>query len=288
MVVGRGSWVVGRGSWVVGRGSWVVGRGSWVVGRGSWVVGRGSWVVGLDALQREIDEYKLKCAAYEVKIQELQQEKASLMESIKVLSSDQSVGSHDLQPASNDWQPVKSNKSRGKKKKKGKVSSENQQLQMENNDTSENGQREQRPNEDTIIVGDSIVKGLRKDLLSRAAKRRVTVRSFPGATTADMEHYLQPSLATKPKAIILHVGTNDLKNLSTARDVAEKIVDVGNMIATNSPNTSVTISAMTQRLDEESLTRKVKDCNKVLKTFCNQNGWGFVEHLNIDETCLNN
>ena len=60
------------------------------------------------------------------------------------------------------------------------------------------------------------------------------------------------------------------------------------MIATISPNTSVTISAITQRSDEESLKRKVKDCNKVLKTFCNQNGWGFVEHLNIDETCLNN
>ena len=55
----------------------------------------------------------------------------------------------------------------------------------------------------------------------------MTVRSFPGATTADMEHYLQPSLATKPKAIILHVGTNDLKNSSSARNVAEKIVDLG-------------------------------------------------------------
>ena len=90
------------------------------------------------------------------------------------------------------------------------------------------------------------------------------------------------------KAIILHVGTNDLKTSSSARNVAEKIVDLGNIIATNSPNTSVTISAITQRSDEESLKIKVKDCNKVLRTFCNQNGWGFVEHLNIDETCLNN
>ena len=122
----------------------------------------------VDALQREIDEYKFKCAEYEVKIQELQQEKASLMESIKILSSDLSVSSHDPQPASDDWQTVSSNKSsnpkRGKKKKKGKASSQNQQLQMENNDTSENGQGEQRPNEGTIIVGDSIVKGLRRDL----------------------------------------------------------------------------------------------------------------------------
>jgi len=81
------------------------------------------------------------------------------------------------------------------------------------------------------------------------------VRSLPDATTADMAHYLQPSLAAKPKAIILHVGTNDLKNSSSGRNVAEKIVDLGNMIATNSP-TSVTISAITQRSDE-SLKGKV-------------------------------
>ena len=156
-----------------------------------------------DALQSEIDEYKLKCAECEVKIQELQQDKASLMESIQILSSDQSVGSHDLhdlQPASDDWQPVTSNKSnnpRRGKKKKGKASSQNQQLQTENNDTSENGQGEQRPNEGTIIVGDSIVKGLRRDSLSRAAKRRLTVRSFPGATTADMEHLSTTKLGYK-------------------------------------------------------------------------------------------
>lgn len=95
------------------------------------------------------------------------------------------------------------------------------------------GQFPQRFNEATIIVGDSIVKGLRRDLLSWAVKQCATVRSFSGATTADMEHYLQPSLAVKPKAIILHVGTNDLKNSCSARNVAEKIVDLGNMIATN-------------------------------------------------------
>ena len=88
-----------------------------------------------------------------------------------------------------------------------------------------------------IIVGDSIIKGLRRDLLSWVAKRPVTVRSFPGATTADMKHYLPQSLEAKPKAIVLHVGTNDLKNSSSGRNVAEKIIDLGNVIATNSPDT---------------------------------------------------
>ena len=41
----------------------------------------------------------------------------------------------------------------------------------------------------------------------------VKVRNFSGATVADMEHYLIPIIQKKPSNIILHVGTNDAKNL---------------------------------------------------------------------------
>ena len=117
-----------------------------------------------------------------------------------------------------------------------------------------------RSNEETIIIGYSIIKGLLRDLLNRAAKRRVTVRSFPGATTTDMKHYLQPCVERNPKMIILHTGTNDLKSSTSPRDVAEKIVDLaGNMITSSSPDTRLTISSLTTRLDEDSFTKKVTD-----------------------------
>lgn len=247
------------------------------------------------ALEREIDEYKLKCAEYEEKIQNLQQERASLMEAIRILSTDQTVTtSQHSQLPPDGWQCVeptthrdstKSKSNQGKKKKK---ASQIEQPPNEANGARENREEKKRSNEETVIVGDSIIKGLRRDLLSRAAKRRVAVRSFPGATTADMKHYLQPCLEAKPKMILLHVGTNDLSSSTSPRNVAEKIVDLGNMVASSSPDTRVTISAITPRLDDDSLTKKVTDCNKILKTFCNQNGWGFVQHPNIDESCLNN
>ena len=172
------------------------------------------------------------------------------------------------------------NKVKSKKKKK-------------KNEGSKQGETEatidQKPEttDTTVIIGDSIIKGLRRDLLSSVAKRRVTVRSFPGATVGDMKHYLQPSLQLKPSEIVLHVGTNDLRDRSS-RDVAEQIVDLGSLVSSSSPDTKVTISALTQRYDEECLGKKVTDCNKVIKSFCNQNGWGFVKHPNIDESCVNN
>ena len=68
--------------------------------------------------------------------------------------------------------------------------------------------------------------------------------------------------------------------------IVEQIVDLGNLISSASPDTKVIISDLTQRYDKDSLSKKVNDCNKVMKTFCNQNGWGFIAHPNIDKTCV--
>ena len=68
--------------------------------------------------------------------------------------------------------------------------------------------------------------------------------------------------------------------------IVEQIVDLGNLISSASPDTKVIISGLTQRYDKDSLSKKVNDCNKVMKTFCNQNGWGFIAHPNIDKTCV--
>ena len=40
-------------------------------------------------------------------------------------------------------------------------------------------------------------------------KFNVKLRSFPGAKTDDMFHYLVPLLEKNPDYVILHVGTND-------------------------------------------------------------------------------
>ena len=42
------------------------------------------------------------------------------------------------------------------------------------------------------------------------------------------------------------------------------------------------IYALTQRYDEESLRKKVTDCNRVIKTFRNENWWSFFKYPKID------
>ena len=50
----------------------------------------------------------------------------------------------------------------------------------------------------------------------------------------------------------------------------------------------MTISALKRSYDEECLGEKVTDSDKVVKSFCNENVWGFIKHPNIDESCVYN
>ena len=77
-------------------------------------------------------------------------------------------------------------------------------------------------NPETIIVGDSMVKGLRPDKISKSVKHKTQVKSFPGATVEDLTDYIKPSPKRNPKNIIIHVGTNDLKR-KRAKDIAKNI-----------------------------------------------------------------
>ena len=59
----------------------------------------------------------------------------------------------------------------------------------------------------TLIVGDSMLAGLREAKLSRS--KRIKVHYFPGGKTDDFQTHLIPYLKKDPDNIIIHIGTND-------------------------------------------------------------------------------
>ena len=59
----------------------------------------------------------------------------------------------------------------------------------------------------TLIVGDSMLAGLREAKLSRS--KRIKVHYFPGGKTDDFQTDLIPYLKKDPDNIIIHIGTND-------------------------------------------------------------------------------
>lgn len=120
--------------------------------------------------------------------------------------------------------------------------------------------------------------------LGKEVGHRVVVKSFAGATTSDMSHYVKPTLDKKPDQIILHAGTNDLGKLSPS-EIADNIVDLAREIE-SSTDAQVIISELVTRSDLSD-SGDVDAVNKRLRKFCNQRQWHFILHDDIHSTDLN-
>ena len=135
------------------------------------------------------------------------------------------------------------------------------------------------------IAGDSMIQHVQGWSLS-SENRHVAVKSFSGARVEDMEDYLKPLIRKEPDELILHVGTNNIRD-DNPREVAEGIVNLGFQINQNSPNTNISISSLLLRSDRPQLNDNIKETNKILRLLCNSNGWPFLDHPVIDLSCLN-
>ena len=96
---------------------------------------------------------------------------------------------------------------------------------------------------------------------------------------------IEPVLRKEPGNLILHVGTNDLRYIDPA-ELAKSIQSLAINIEENSPNTSVSISAILPR-KESQISKNATLVNNSLKLICSQHHWNFIEHKNIKQTHLN-
>ncbi len=64
--------------------------------------------------------------------------------------------------------------------------------------------------------GDSMLKYINPMQLRRSTRSFNTqIKTFPGAKVSDMEYYVKRTLARTPDHLILHVGTNDVRQDTT-------------------------------------------------------------------------
>ena len=114
----------------------------------------------------------------------------------------------------------------------------------------------------TVIVGDSIINGVIEERISKK-DRPVKVRNFSGATVGDMEHHLIPIIQKKPSNIILHVGTNDAKNLPS-RIVLDDLSKLKALVKDSLPTCKVFISTPTLCTDDGNAQITVSQLTKHL------------------------
>ena len=91
-----------------------------------------------------------------------------------------------------------------------------------------------------------------------------------------MESYIKPTLKNKPERIIIHCGTNDLKN-NTPQSIGDNILSLAK--SSQQENNTVFVSSIVPRKDH--LDKKCKEVNIIFEKRCNEMNLAFISHGNI-------
>ena len=115
----------------------------------------------------------------------------------------------------------------------------------------------------TLVIGDSMLAGLREAKLSR--NKKIKVRFFPGAKTEDLQYHLISYLKKKPDNIIIHIGTNDSPYKSEDL-IYEEFLNVKQIIHKHHPDCkNIVLSSPIIRTDKQEANNILKKYNSILK-----------------------
>ena len=100
-------------------------------------------------------------------------------------------------------------------------------------------------------------------------KTNVSIRTFPGSTIEDFKDYITPLARKKPDALIIHIGTNNVRN-DTSPQITEKLIQLHKYVKSVSPETKVVVSNIIRRHDyqKEHLSKKVIDIYSLIAVEC--------------------
>ena len=103
------------------------------------------------------------------------------------------------------------------------------------------------------ILGDSMIKDIKHWELTKACPNdKIYVKAFPGADIADMEHYVNPTMKRDPDVVIIHCGTNSLRNDDSAEQIASDITELAEKMRNES--NEVLVSSLICRGEQRWLT----------------------------------
>ena len=80
-----------------------------------------------------------------------------------------------------------------------------------------------------------------------SSSHTVKVRPYPGASTHDLMDYVNPGMRKKPKALVIHTGTNDIQQEINTMKMIKKLVKVLKEIDSENEN-ETKFSSLIQRI----------------------------------------
>ena len=120
--------------------------------------------------------------------------------------------------------------------------------------------------------------------LNKRMKSTVHVKSIPGSTTKVMKHHVRGFFKdNSPDTVILHFGTNNLKNNESTKDIVTDIMNLAISVKKEKKNCS-TLCIIVRN---DKLNDKGKNVNSLLKRKCEVEKIVFVNNSNIIVSMLN-
>ena len=125
----------------------------------------------------------------------------------------------------------------------------------------------------------------RIDFNSQLRSGKAFFKTFSGANTKQLSHYIIPTLVDdKPDAVIVHVGTNDILNGANDNELANSIMKIGIVCKQHGVNDVVISSILVKK--SPRLNALVRRVNDQLRDLCATNGFQFISNDTISTDYL--
>ena len=113
------------------------------------------------------------------------------------------------------------------------------------------------------ILGDFMLDGIQEKGLNKNGDINIKIRKYPGASSTGILDHIKPSLRKESDQIVIHAGTNDLKNDDNYLNNVKKIVK---MVRWTCKNTRLCFSSLICRTDLKDIGEKVKKLTRIWKS----------------------
>ena len=139
--------------------------------------------------------------------------------------------------------------------------------------------------EKTLVIGDSMMKNIDEKKIERAARGKSICHSYSGATIPQMGQKFQENCDEKKyKAIILHIGTNDLVR-EDADNVSKKMDVLIEEVKSRAER--VAVSSVIERHDGRVPASKIASYNNLVYNLCTKHNINYINNDDIDKSLLN-
>ena len=133
-------------------------------------------------------------------------------------------------------------------------------------------------------MGDSIIKDIKPSLMS--ASNLIRKQCLRGTKVEECTSKVDFSGYKCKKAVVIHLGTDNITTDDSPKTIASKLAEVGKAIQRSTEAPRIIISGITSRKDTR-VGSKIADTNCEIKSMCVKMKWKFVNNDRRNESCQN-